>query len=291
VVWFVLFFRTVDGQLEPRTTNHGQELDCSTDMKTRSSQRILTERQAGHVKVETPKRRQSKRKTAAPVAKKTARRRSPPPQLSEEEDQEERHEFEQIVEDAYDAPDDTRYVLLVECLTSFREPPPRKKRKTPRIRTTLAELIEEMDVLLEKANGTMGGLAALHDRIRADISRPHGRKEHERDNDEYVPHLVKDVKVRKKARPWSQEEEDFLIDLICTRGTEWSKFEVEFGRTKLYGRNQVAMKDKARNIMRAIINEGMEEEWVSEYENWKNVSVGSARRGVHAYQDDEIPKR
>jgi hypothetical protein len=93
-------------------------------------------------------------------------------------------------------------------------------------------------------------------------------------------------KPRKPREPWTEDEERFLIGLICTQGKRWAKFEQdhgEHGDGRLYGRDQVAIKDKARNILRRIINVGGEEELYARYPRWKGVSVGAARRGVHGY--------
>jgi len=106
-----------------------------------------------------------------------------------------------------------------------------------------------------------------------------------------VLHLPKDKLPRKKPTPWTKEEESCLIDLISKSGTKWSEFESQEGRGRLFGRNQTAMKDKARNIMRQIIDAGKEEEWLDKFPKWKFVSVGTARRGVHAYQHGPIPVR
>jgi len=164
-----------------------------------------------------------------------------------------------------------------------------------------------MDALIAKAKATTGGLQTLQQRLREEVqpTRDRGEEEEEEeeevvvvveeaeeDREEHYLHLPKDKIVRrKKPTPWSKEEENFLIDLICKDGPLWSTFEERYGHGMLSGRNQTAMKDKARNIMRAIINQGKEEEWINEYPLWKRVSVGAARRGVHGYRPGEIPVR
>jgi len=156
-----------------------------------------------------------------------------------------------------------------------------------------------MDALIAKAKTTTGGLQILQQRLQEGSPPPRNRgdeeeeeEREEEEEDEYVLHLPTDKIVgRKKPIPWTKEEEKFLIDLICKHGPLWSKFEQYHAHGTLSGRNQTAMKDKARNIMRAIINQGNEAEWISRYPKWKGVSVGTARRGVHAYGPGEIPVR
>jgi hypothetical protein len=111
------------------------------------------------------------------------------------------------------------------------------------------------------------------------------------DDDDDLLHLPKRPLKRKKPNPWTREEENCLINLISKHGPRWSDFERIKGRGELFGRNQTAMKDKARNIMRQIIDAGKEEDWLTKFPNWKKVSVGTARRGVHAYQHGPIPER
>ena len=49
--------------------------------------------------------------------------------------------------------------------------------------------------------------------------------------------------------PWSQEECDRLLELIATLGTSWSSIKNEdIGLDILHQRDQVALKDKARNM-------------------------------------------
>jgi hypothetical protein len=49
-------------------------------------------------------------------------------------------------------------------------------------------------------------------------------------------------------RPWSLEETELLIKLISKRGCTWSAILKEGGSGFYDGRDQVALKDKARNI-------------------------------------------
>jgi hypothetical protein len=109
-----------------------------------------------------------------------------------------------------------------------------------------------------------------------------------------IVHLPMQRKIRKTPVPWSTEEEKLLISLVMKHGARWSQFEGSHGQPggPLYPRNQTAMKDKARNIMRAIIDNGgpnAEKEWLAKYPLWRAVSIGSARRGVHAYEGDGAP--
>jgi hypothetical protein len=121
-------------------------------------------------------------------------------------------------------------------------------------------------------------------------------EEEDEEDEEYEPevpevpvqHLRKEPVKRKKPVPWSEEEERFLINTICAEGAKWSNFQKRFARKELYGRDQTAIKDKARNIMRKIIDSGREEEWIAKYPLWSQVTVGQARRGVHGY-DGKIP--
>lgn len=99
-----------------------------------------------------------------------------------------------------------------------------------------------------------------------------------------LKHHPKQPKVRKRPTPWNEDEEKFLIKLICDRGPKWSEFERDYSHRELFGRNQTALKDKARNIMRGIIDHGSEEQWLAKYPMWAMVTVGAARRGVHAYE-------
>ena len=110
--------------------------------------------------------------------------------------------------------------------------------------------------------------------------------------DEMPLHLQKRPKKRKTRVPWSDEEEKILINLICKDGAKWAKFEQQLSNKAggLWRRDQGAMKDKARNILRRIIQEGNESKLYAEYPNWREVSVGAARRGVHAYMGT-IPDR
>jgi hypothetical protein len=108
-----------------------------------------------------------------------------------------------------------------------------------------------------------------------------------------IVHLPKIAKNRRKPVPWTQEEESFLIKLICKHGPKWSNFETQYaagdGDKPLRGRNQTALKDKARNIMRNLIENGgpnAERKWKARFPMWSLVSVGAARRGVHAYEGD-----
>lgn len=121
-------------------------------------------------------------------------------------------------------------------------------------------------------------------------------QEQEQDEEEAAPvkhHKNQKIgpKERKRPIPWSQEEEAFLVNIVCKEGAQWSRFETMYGQGPLYGRNQTALKDKARNIMRKIIDNDQEEEWIRRFPLWAQVTVGQARRGVHAYQKGEVPVR
>lgn len=126
-------------------------------------------------------------------------------------------------------------------------------------------------------------------RVRA---RSAAAEEEENEGDELdipVIHLKKEPIKRKKAMPWAEREERFLINLVCNEGAKWSSFQKRYAHAELFGRDQTAMKDKARNIKRKIIDSGREEEWIAKYPLWSQVTVGQARRGVHGYEG-KIPK-
>jgi hypothetical protein len=106
-----------------------------------------------------------------------------------------------------------------------------------------------------------------------------------------VYHVALKPKKRKKRVPWTAAEEKFLTGLITKHGAKWANFEKAHGNHELLGRNQIAMKDKARNFMRLIVDSGKEEEFLRKYPKWAEVSIGSARRGVHDYHGENIPVR
>lgn len=57
------------------------------------------------------------------------------------------------------------------------------------------------------------------------------------------------VKAPQSRKPWTEEETDQLMDLIGSYGTSWSKLKDHDGPAGiLSGRDQVALKDKARNM-------------------------------------------
>lgn len=120
----------------------------------------------------------------------------------------------------------------------------------------------------------------------------HIEQEEDEQEEDRVPtmHIAKKPKKRKDRVAWTEDEETFLANLIAARGPTWTVFETKYGRTRLAGRSQTAMKDKARNMMRAVIDNGEEEEFIRKYPKWAQVSVGQSRRGVHAYEG-EIPDR
>lgn len=107
--------------------------------------------------------------------------------------------------------------------------------------------------------------------------------EEEEEPAEPLRHIRKEPLQRKKRNPWSPDEERFLITAINKHGAKWSFIEAKYAHKELYGRNQTALKDKARNIMRRIIDCGNEEIWLNKYPKWAEVHVGPARRGVHDY--------
>lgn len=166
------------------------------------------------------------------------------------------------------------------------------------------QLKREADVLLRKARSLPSGLNEIqHVLEKAGLARvpatatPAAQPTDSPDPDydpaadyQALKHHPKLPKVRKQPIPWNEDEEKFLIKLICERGPKWSEFESDYSHRELFGRNQTALKDKARNIMRGIINHGSEEQWLKKYPMWAKVTVGAARRGVHAYED-RLPVR
>lgn len=137
------------------------------------------------------------------------------------------------------------------------------------------------------AQRSQGQVVPRRDSVDEEVEAAEGSA----DDDDDVLHLPKTRLKRKKPNPWTKEEENYLINLISEHGPRWSDFEGSEGRGELFGRNQTAMKDKARNIMRQIIDAGKEKDWLKKFPKWKDVSVGTARRGVHAYQHGPIPER
>jgi hypothetical protein len=106
-----------------------------------------------------------------------------------------------------------------------------------------------------------------------------------------VMHYKTIPKNRKKPKPWTEAEEAFLVRLVADEGAKWSSFEARFHLDLLAGRDQTAIKDKARNIKRKIIDQGGEAEFIARCPKWAEVSVGSSRRGVHGYATGKIPER
>jgi hypothetical protein len=181
------------------------------------------------------------------------------------------------------------------------------------------QIAKQFDEVVHQASQIPGGWQLLQKKIReADVGNEDEEEEEEEDEEtaaanaaereaaeveaaaqaarEYksIIHLPTQRKIRKKPVPWSDEEEGLLIGLVSKNGARWAQFEGSHGQPggPLYPRNQTAMKDKARNIMRAIIDNGgpkAEKEWLTKYPLWRAVSVGSARRGVHAYEGDGAP--
>ena len=152
-------------------------------------------------------------------------------------------------------------------------------------RITPHDFRESLQTLLDQAHasGVRVSASLQHEVRRLNRSR--------RDEQPGIRHLPTEPKPRKRPAPWSTEEENFLCNLISEHGAKWAKFEGDYGRSELYGRNQTALKDKARNIMRQVVNNGWQEDLYARFPKWREVTVGSGRRGVHAYLDDVIPER
>ena len=150
------------------------------------------------------------------------------------------------------------------------------------------ELREDFNEVLKKARTVGNGLDVLEQAVDA---AKRGAEEDEIDAQfETIDHLPKIPKVRKKRNPWSQQEERALVRAINKYGCQWSVIEQSSRSTDLADRDQTALKDKARNMMRAIIDSGKEKAWLEKYPNWAKVTIGNTRRGVHAYEG-VIPDR
>jgi hypothetical protein len=107
----------------------------------------------------------------------------------------------------------------------------------------------------------------------------------------FVKHYPTIPKPRKERLPWTEDEESFLVQLVAKRGARWSEFETLYSDNRLFNRDQTAIKDKARNIIRKIIDQGGADEFYERCPKWREVTVGSSRRGVHGYKPGQIPKR
>jgi hypothetical protein len=160
-------------------------------------------------------------------------------------------------------------------------------------------LSQQIKAVIERAKDYDDGLPELQRSLaqairveRADQGR-HDEEEVEESAEEYEPvlHHAKAPKKRKTPVKWTAEEEKFLVNLIKENGARWSLFERNHGQEELFGRSQTAMKDKARNMMRDIINSGREKEFLQLFPKFAEVTVGQARRGVHAYVGNHVPER
>ena len=122
-------------------------------------------------------------------------------------------------------------------------------------------------------------------------SQPDDREEQDSQSSERLPsptfHLPKARKIRKRRVPWTAEEEQFLIDRVAKHGPKWASFVTKYGQTRLIGRDQMALKDKARNIRLKWIETGQERKWLTKHPMWDQVTVGEARRGVHRIDDGQ----
>jgi hypothetical protein len=160
-------------------------------------------------------------------------------------------------------------------------------------------LEKEINRVIKKARESGWGLETLRRQLEeATPARApaRGNEDEEDEVEEVVPikHHKKErigPAERKKPTAWSSDEQALLVNLVCEYGAQWSKFERMYGGGRLYGRNQTALKDKARNIMRKIIDNDQEEQWIARYPLWSQVTVGQARRGVHGYQKGKVPVR
>jgi hypothetical protein len=184
---------------------------------------------------------------------------------------------------------------------SSPEPPPSGKRGAPKKKPRMTKKEKEMQEFREELNHVVEK-AQKHPWARKMIKTVFPTAESstmivshvdegEEEQTTPVKHFKKDRIERKKPNPWTEDDEEFLVNLICEQGAKWAHFERLYSDGKLFGRNQTALKDKARNIMRKIIDSDKEEAWLKKYPLWAQVTVGQARRGVHGYQSGEIPAR
>jgi hypothetical protein len=170
-----------------------------------------------------------------------------------------------------------------------------RARRSRNARALTRELEDEITQLVDKLKDTPRGLSRLTQEIQKAVPAANEGEESEEDDPvEFIRHHKKDKigpKERKKPAPWTPEEEAVLINSVCKFGPQWSKIETLYGTGRLFGRNQTALKDKARNIMRKIIDNDEEEEWIKRFPNWAQVTVGQARRGVHGYETGKVPDK
>jgi len=166
-----------------------------------------------------------------------------------------------------------------------------------RTQEDLEKIRAQMAELIRRARSVPQGLTAIEAAVREVIPQKQQEEtrhvdlvsrdeseyppEHEEEEQEPVLHFKKFPKQRKRPVPWTREEEQFLINRITKHGPKWSSFSKKYGTNRLFGRDQTALKDKARNIMRNIIDQGNEERWLRLHPKWMKVTVGAARRGVH----------
>jgi hypothetical protein len=161
-------------------------------------------------------------------------------------------------------------------------------------------LSQQIKAVIERAKDYDDGLPELQRSLaqaigvrRVDQGRHDEEEEVEESAEEYEPvlHHANAPKKRKTPVKWTAEEEKFLANLIKKDGARWSHFEKNYGQKELFGRSQTAMKDKARNMMRDIINSGREKQFLQLFPKFAEVTVGQARRGVHAYVGNHVPVR
>ena len=151
-------------------------------------------------------------------------------------------------------------------------------------------------VLVENAQHYEWGINAIERALKATRERSRavdreGPDREEMDEKPQLKHFPKEPRPRKRRVPWEPDEEKTLLNAIDKYGPKWADIEAKYGRSKLYGRDQMAIKDKARNIMRRIVDSGHEDDWYQRHPNWAGVTVGNARRGVHGYEPGIVPKK
>lgn len=151
-------------------------------------------------------------------------------------------------------------------------------------------------VLIDNAQQYEWGIRAIEKALKETQERSRATDGEEPDKEEMdespkFKYFPKEPRPRKQRIPWESDEEETLVNAVDIDGPQWAKIESMYGRSKLYGRDQIAIKDKARNIMRRIIDSGHQEEWYEKHPNWRGVPAGNGRRGVHGYEPGIIPKK
>jgi len=233
-------------------------------------------RKAPPERTSTPKSKPSKQRAAKKSAGRNALSRL---QEEEQEEQDEQEEQQEPEREERQAP---TLDLLLTCRSG--------------IQPSMQEQLENAMELLSRYGADEPWVVTSLERHLQNIKEAAREADEDDDEREQTPIPVKHYKTlpkvrRKKPTPWNEVEEAFLVQLVAKEGAKWSSFERRYSHTRLIGRDQTAIKDKARNIMRKIIDQDGEEEFLARCPKWAEVTVGNPRRGVHGYEPGKIPKR